>query len=106
MFTDRVQAGRRLATQLQDLRDQWPLGDPANGASVYSANCAPCHGIQGEGGVGVALNPNTFIQSSSNAELVGLIQSGRDGTLMAAFENRLTGKEMADVVAFLRLWQK
>lgn len=94
-----------LAT-LQDLRDQWPLGDPANGASVYSANCAPCHGIQGEGGVGVALNPNTFIQSSSNAKLVGLIQSGRDGTLMAAFESRLTGKEMADVVAFLRLWQK
>jgi mono/diheme cytochrome c family protein len=94
-----------LAT-LQDLRDQWPLGDPANGASVYSANCAPCHGIQGEGGVGVALNPNTFVQSSSNAELVGLIQSGRDGTLMAAFEGRLTGKDMADVVAFLRLWQK
>lgn len=94
-----------LAT-LQDLRDQWPLGDPANGASVYSANCAACHGIQGEGGVGVVLSRNTFIQNSSNAEIVELIQNGRDGTLMAAFEDRLIGVEMADVVAFLRLWQK
>ncbi len=61
-----------LAT-LQDLRAQWPLGDPANGASVYSANCAACHGIQGEGGVGAALNPNTYIQDSSNSVVVDLI---------------------------------
>lgn len=94
-----------LAT-LEDLRAQWPLGEPANGASVFSAHCAACHGIQGEGGVGLALNPNTFIQDSSNAELVELVRSGREGTLMAAFEGRLTEEEMADVVAFLRLWQK
>lgn len=94
-----------LAT-LEDLHAQWPLGDPANGASVFSAHCAACHGIQGEGGVGVALNPNTFIQDSSNADLVELVRNGRAGTLMAGFEGRLTEAEMADAVAFLRLWQK
>jgi len=27
-------------------------GDAANGATLYSQNCATCHGASGEGGVG------------------------------------------------------
>jgi mono/diheme cytochrome c family protein len=32
-------------------------GDPANGATVYSANCAVCHGPSLAGNIGPALNP-------------------------------------------------
>lgn len=90
---------------LQELRDQWPIGDPASGALLYTANCSACHGIQGEGGIGLALNPNAFIQSQTNTELLAFLQQGRPGTAMAGFADRLSDAELADVIAFLRLWQ-
>jgi mono/diheme cytochrome c family protein len=90
---------------LQSLRQQWPLGDPTQGAAVFSTYCAPCHGAQGEGGIGKKLQPNEFIQSKTNAELVDFILSGRAGTAMAGFKGRLSEAQIADVIAFLRLWQ-
>ncbi len=90
---------------LTALQDQWPLGDPALGAAVYSANCAVCHGVQGGGGIGLPLNPSQFIQSQSNADLLAFIQAGRPGTAMAGFKGRLTETDLANVIAFLRLWQ-
>ena len=91
---------------IKGLQEQWPLGDPSHGAATYSANCAACHGVQGEGGVGPGLFGNEFIQSLTNADLVSFIEAGRPGTAMAGFMDRLGETELADVVAFLRLWQK
>lgn len=93
-------------TALESLRQQWPIGDSTAGAAVYSTNCLPCHGAQGEGGIGAVLRDNTFIQSNSNADLLQFIQTGRPGTVMAGFDNRLTDVDLANVIAFLRLWQK
>lgn len=90
---------------LTALQDQWPLGDAAQGASVYSANCSACHGVQGGGGIGLPLNPSKFIQSQSNADLLAFLQTGRPGTAMAGFEDRLPESDLANVIAFLRLWQ-
>jgi mono/diheme cytochrome c family protein len=87
------------------LQAQWPLGDPAKGAAVYSANCAACHGIQGAGGIGLPLNPSLFVQAQSNADLLAFLQAGRPGTAMAGFKDRLPDADLADVIAFLRLWQ-
>ncbi len=90
------------------LRDQWPIGDPGNGATLYAANCAVCHGGEGEGGgdgVFPVLKPNDFIQINTTADLVRFIQEGREGTAMAGFEGRLTEQEIADIVAHLRTWQ-
>jgi mono/diheme cytochrome c family protein len=96
-----------LAT-LEILKEQWPIGDPDIGAETYATSCKPCHGGDGEGGGGgifPPLNPNDFVQANSNGELVAFIQEGRIGTAMAGFGNRLTEDEIANVVAFLRLWQ-
>jgi mono/diheme cytochrome c family protein len=93
---------------LKDLRDQWPIGDPINGATLYTTHCAACHGPNGEGGADGAfptLNPNEFVQMNTNADLVKFIQVGREGTAMAAFADRLTEQEIADIVAHLRTWQ-
>jgi cytochrome c oxidase cbb3-type subunit 3 len=87
------------------LQEQWPLGDPAQGAAVYSTNCAACHGVQGGGGIGLPLNPSQFIQSQSNADLLSFLQAGRPGTAMAGFKDRLPETDLANVIAFLRLWQ-
>ncbi len=91
---------------LEEVQTQWPIGDVASGAILYSANCAACHGIQGEGGIGQALFQNSWINERSNAELVQFIIEGRPGTVMVGFEGRLSETEAADIVAFLRLWQK
>ena len=90
---------------LQAMRQEWPLGDPTVGAQSYSQSCSACHGIQGEGGIGVKLQENAFIQSQSNAELLDFLKTGRAGTAMAGFADRLNETELANVIAFLRLWQ-
>ncbi len=93
---------------LESLKEQWPVGDPDLGAETYAAFCKPCHGAQGEGGAGGAfpgLNPSDFVQANSNAALVEFLAEGRAGTAMTGFAGRLTEDEMANLVAFLRLWQ-
>jgi mono/diheme cytochrome c family protein len=94
-----------LAT-LITIRDQWPIGDATVGAAVYSTYCLPCHGAQGEGGVGPALQPNELINNLNNPDLEEFIKVGRPGTAMAGFADRLTQTEIADLIAFLRLWQQ
>ncbi len=93
-----------LAT-LQALKEQWPLGDATSGAVVYSTYCAPCHGADGQGGIGKVMQPNEFIQANTNQQLVDFLMVGRPGTAMAGFKSRLTDAETADVITFLRLWQ-
>jgi mono/diheme cytochrome c family protein len=90
---------------LEALQAQWPLGDAPTGALVYSTYCAACHGAQGEGGIGLALRDNPNIQAQTNAELHTLVVDGRPGTAMAGFAGRLDETQIADLIAFLRLWQ-
>jgi mono/diheme cytochrome c family protein len=93
-----------LAT-LKLLQDQWPVGDTVNGQAVYAKRCAPCHGAEGQGGVGMMLKPNEFIQGLKNAGIIDFLKVGRTGTAMAGFKGRLTDAELADIVTFLRSWQ-
>jgi cytochrome c oxidase subunit 2 len=91
---------------LEKLQREWPIGDAALGAETYAVSCKACHGENGEGiATFPQLNPNEYVQSSSNADLVAFILQGRPGTAMAAFKGRLTESEIANTVAFLRLWQ-
>lgn len=93
---------------LTALRDQWPIGDPVNGATIYAANCAACHGADGEGGGGGVfpiLKPNEYVQLNTTADLVEFIQEGREGTAMAGFKDRLSEQDIADIVAHIRTWQ-
>jgi mono/diheme cytochrome c family protein len=94
-----------VLVSLTELQEELSFGDPANGATLYAANCAACHGAEGEGGVGTLLQPNEFVQVNANAELVTFIQEGRSGTAMSGFATRLGEQEIADIVAHLRTWQ-
>ncbi len=99
--------GSALAT-LDILYQQWPLGDPGLGAELYATSCRPCHGANGEGGGGgtfPALNPNDYIQSNTNSEMVAFLLKGRPGTAMAGFDGRLSESELANIIALLRTWQ-
>lgn len=103
-----LDAGDLLGAQvtLQASPDQKPLEDPEVGLTVYNTSCSACHGSQGEGGLGTGLQNNEFIQSQNNEDLIQFILEGRPGTAMGGFEERLSGAEIVDLIAFLRLWQK
>ena len=77
-------------------------GDAASGAAIYRAECAQCHGANGEGGTGTALGNAAMLALSPDAFLRHAVEHGREGTPMPAFAGKLTPAQMDDVVAFLR----
>lgn len=83
----------------------WPTGEVEPGKAIFVDACAGCHGADGQGGVGRRLQPSQFIQDSNNSQMLQLLLTGRPGTAMRSFDGRLTERQLADVIAFLRTWQ-
>jgi mono/diheme cytochrome c family protein len=81
----------------------------AAGAQLWSLNCATCHGAQGEGGTGPALNSKEFLESVSDEQMHGIVAGGIPGTAMPAwldeFGGPLTHQQIAALVAYIRSWQ-
>ena len=77
-------------------------GDAVRGAELYAAECAQCHGAEGEGGTGTALGNPAMLALSPDHFLRHAIVNGRQGTAMPAFGSRLQDQEIDDVTAFLR----
>ena len=80
------------------------------GESIYSTNCASCHGIDGEGGIGPALNSEQFLTSSTDEQTTALIAVGVPGSQMAAysldFGGSLTSEQIEAIATFLRSWEE
>ena len=93
-------------TDLTTLSKDWPVGDPKNGETLFADACKSCHGAEGQGGVGRKLKPNQFVQTSTNADLLQFLLTGRVGTAMRGWDGRLTESQLADLIAFLRIWQQ
>lgn len=104
---DNIEADKSNAalTDLTSLSADWPVGDATNGETIYVDACKSCHGAEGQGGVGRKLQPNVFVQDSTNADLFQFMLIGRTGTAMRGWDGRLTESQLADVIAFLRTWQ-
>lgn len=80
-------------------------GDPVQGAEVYGARCAACHGASGEGTTAMSLNNPWFLHTATDGFIEYAIQQGRPGTAMPGFEGVLSAEEIADLVALLRSWE-
>ncbi|MGE3848207.1 MAG: c-type cytochrome [Gammaproteobacteria bacterium] len=70
------------------------------GKKVFTNQCALCHGIDGEGGRGPALNKAKLARAATQADLVKLIQEGIPGTEMSA-SWMLSEKEVEQVAAYV-----
>jgi cytochrome c oxidase cbb3-type subunit 3 len=87
---------------------RWVAGDAAHGKRVFESTCAGCHGPNGKGAEGPALNNKVLLSSATDTYLVETISRGRRGTAMAAFVEpsparpTLTRGDIESVVAFLR----
>jgi mono/diheme cytochrome c family protein len=76
------------------------------GAVLYQTNCASCHGADGLGGAGPALNAKQFLADASDEQIRQLIAVGVPGSTMGAysldFGGALTLEQIDAVTVFLR----
>jgi mono/diheme cytochrome c family protein len=71
------------------------------GYDVYLANCARCHGQDGQGGVGPKLAGGAVVKAFPNrADQIRLVEDGK-GT-MPSFKGDLSTAEIQEVVAYTR----
>ena len=72
-----------------------------NGRQLFSANCASCHGVAGQGGLGPSFTNGRLLRDFPNAEeQIMFVSNGRG--LMPAFATALTPRQIAEVVAYER----
>ena len=90
---------------------RWIKADAAYGKRVFEASCGGCHGMQGQGGEGPALNNKVLLESATDTYLVETITRGRRGTVMAGFSEpspvraALAPGDIHAVVSYLRSLQ-
>ena len=91
-----------LFTGGDDEGGQADAGDsgPPDGAALYDARCASCHGSDGGGGVGPALNDGAVVASFPDpADQATVIREGRQG--MPSFAD-LSDSEIDAIVRYTR----
>lgn len=89
-----------LAAQTPDIGNPSPA-DLAAGQTLFSTQCARCHGVGGTGGIGPAFTHPRLRHASTDDELVGVILSGIPGTAMVGFWN-LSADEARQVGGYVR----
>jgi mono/diheme cytochrome c family protein len=95
-----------------DLRPpRWVQASAADGMRLFESVCAGCHGAQGKGAEGPALNNKVLLDAATDTYLVETISRGRRGTAMAGFlepspvRPALSRADIEAVVAYLRSLQ-
>jgi mono/diheme cytochrome c family protein len=82
----------------------WSLAD--DGADLFKAKCAMCHGPDGKGqtAMGKTLNLRDLgsaeVQSQSDADLTGVITNGKGK--MPKYDGKLTKEQIGDVLKYVR----
>jgi mono/diheme cytochrome c family protein len=90
---------------------RWVQADPEAGGRLFAAHCAACHGKQGQGAEGPALNNKVLLSTAADTYLVESISRGRQGTSMEGFATpstvrpALSRPEIESIVAFTRTWE-
>ncbi len=74
-----------------------------DGARLYQLNCSACHGLNGEGGVGVPLALPGFLNAVGDEFLFTTIREGRPGRVMPAHPS-LSDAQVRAIIKHLRNW--
>jgi mono/diheme cytochrome c family protein len=81
----------------------YPVGNAADGISLYNEHCKACHGENGKGEVAVALNQTGFLSMASNDFILETIWRGRGNTAMPGWSH-LEVQSVSDLLAAIRSW--
>ncbi len=80
------------------------------GEQLWSINCASCHGLNGEGGIGPALNSQQFLQAAGDDQVETFIAVGVPGTQMNGysqdFAGPFTSEQIKAVTIYIRTWEE
>ena len=79
-------------------------GNAERGGRLYNQYCTCCHGEEGSGGIGVALNQAGFLSRASDRFILGTLLRGRGNTAMPSWAN-LDPENLADLVSYLQTWR-
>jgi mono/diheme cytochrome c family protein len=92
-----------------EAREAQAIALAAEGGSIWQTSCGSCHGVNGEGAIGPALNSKQFLQSATDAQTATLIAVGIPGTQMSAYSldhgGPFTSEQIKSVVAYIRAWE-
>lgn len=79
------------------------------GRSLYEENCAMCHGKDGEGVDGPALNDSNLLTKTADTTIFSVIGSGVPNTEMPAWSQQhggpFTDQQINQIVTFVRDWE-
>ncbi len=90
---------------------QIDLNNPAEvrelGGRIFNTTCTACHGENGSGGSGPALNSQQFLTRKDDEQIRDTIIYGghRPNSIMPAFGDRLTSVEIDALVQYIRAWE-
>ncbi len=73
-----------------------------SGSQIFVSVCASCHGENGEGGIGPALNTQEFQDSYDDQAMFDIIDTGHDATSMIAWGEILTSDQITQLVQYIR----
>lgn len=97
-------------TRMVEFTEQHEKESLQRGQELFLENCMSCHGANGEGLVGPALNDKTLLEEASDGVLLATIQIGRPNTTMPAwgqaYGGALTDKDIYDIVNFIRAFEE
>ena len=79
----------------------------ALGERIFNSACVACHGENGSGGIGPAINSQQFFSRQNEEQIRNAVVYGgnRSGSSMPAFGDRLTSVEIDALVQFVRDWE-
>ena len=75
-------------------------GAGATGAQLFAANCATCHGADGQGAVGPQLAGRVTQRFPNIADQIALVTNGSGG--MPSFSGKLSPQQIQKVVEYTR----
>ena len=79
--------------------------DYSTGRKLFMEKCAPCHGEQGKGGLGLPLNLQSFLVIANEDYLVRSMIHGRPTREMPSFAKEMKPREMRAIAKFVKSWQ-
>lgn len=79
--------------------------DENTGQQLYLDNCAICHGNDGQGGMGVPLALDAFLNSASQHYLKQTIRLGRPERIMPSFY-WMSESQIDDIIHYIDHWRK
>lgn len=93
----------------EENREAQLQGLAENGEDLWGFNCASCHGLNGEGGVGPTLNSQQFLQAATDQQTEQIIAVGVPGSQMSAYSQDyagpLTSEQIRALAVYIRSWE-